>query len=884
MNIQIGKENGRGWNGIAGLLLSTMLTLVIILGSQTVCLATSVTLQWDANTDSDLAGYKVYYQADSSSTPFEANTPVDVKSTTTATVSGLDSNHAYYFAVTAYNSSGEESDYSDVVSVPELVSPTTSITYPAVSATVNGTVSVAASASDNVGVSRVEFYVNNVLQTTDTASPYVFSWNTSGLSAGSYTLMTKAYDAAGNVGQSGSVVVTVANDTTAPTTSISSPANGSTLSGTATITAGASDNVGVSKVEIYANGTLLFAGNSSPYSYSWNTKSVANGSYALIAKAYDAAGNVGQSGSVSVTVFNDTTVPTVSITAPSAGSTVSGTVAVTASASDNVGVSKVEIYRSGTLLSTVSASPYSYSWNTKSVTNGSYPLMAKAYDAAGNVGQSANVTVTVNNDTTVPTVTAFTLPATATSLTVPVSSLTATDNVAVAGYMITTSSTAPAATASGWSATVPTSFTFTATGAQTAYAWAKDAAGNVSAGVSAKTTISVSGFTTDTIIGETSVLSGKDSGNGNLLLVQSASLAKTATIQSMSFYVTTAAGKLRMGIYDATGTGGGPGKLLATTAEITPAAGWNKANVTTAVSLNSGTYWLAFLPSSGSLSCSNTYASGTVKWAGYTYGTMPATFPATQGSMTAHWSFYATLNSAPTVTSFTLPATATSLTVPVSSLTATDDVAVTGYMITTSSTAPAATATGWSTTAPTSFTFTATGAQTAYAWAKDAAGNVSAGVSASTTISIPSTIGETNILSGNDSGNGNLLLVQSASLTKTATIQSMSFYVTSATGKLRMGIYDATGTGGGPGKLLATTAEITPAAGWNKANVTTAVSLNAGTYWLAFLPSSGSMGCSNTYASGTAKWANYTYGTMPAAFPAIQGSMTAHWSFYATLN
>ena len=91
-------------------------------------------------------------------------------------------------------------------------------------------------------------------------------------------------------------------------------------------------------------------------------------------------------------------------------------------------------------------------------------------------------------------------------------------------------------------------------------------------------------------------------------------------------------------------------------------------------------------------------------------------------------------NTAPIVTSFTMPATASVLTVLVTSLTATDDVGVTGYLITTSSTAPSATDAGWTTNAPTSFTFSAAGTQTAFAWAKDLAGHVSASRSATVTI------------------------------------------------------------------------------------------------------------------------------------------------------
>jgi hypothetical protein len=98
-----------------------------------------------------------------------------------------------------------------------------------------------------------------------------------------------------------------------------------------------------------------------------------------------------------VTGSSDTTAPTVSVTAPTAGATVSGTTTISASASDNVGVTSVGFYVGTTLLGTDTSSPYSYSWATTSYTNGAYSLSAKAYDAAGNVGTSASVSVTVSN-------------------------------------------------------------------------------------------------------------------------------------------------------------------------------------------------------------------------------------------------------------------------------------------------------------------------------------------------------------------------------------------------------------------------------------------------------------------------------------------------------
>src|SRR6185312_17134232 len=91
-----------------------------------------------------------------------------------------------------------------------------------------------------------------------------------------------------------------------------------------------------------------------------------------------------------------------------------------------------------------------------------------------------------------------------------------------------------------------------------------------------------------------------------------------------------------------------------------------------------------------------------------------------------------------------------------------------------------------------------------------------------------------------DSNNGNLLLAQKAVLTQTAVAQSMSFYVTKAAGNLVLGIYGNAGSG--PGTLLATTASFATVRGWNTHLVISPVRLSAGTYWLAYLPSSNSLG------------------------------------------
>jgi hypothetical protein len=96
----------------------------------------------------------------------------------------------------------------------------------------------------------------------------------------------------------------------------------------------------------------------------------------------------------------DTTAPSTSVTAPTSGATVSGTVSVTATASDNVGVTKMEVWIDGALrTSNTNATSISYSWNTTTFANGSHSIVSKAYDAAGNIGSSTTISVTVNNTT-----------------------------------------------------------------------------------------------------------------------------------------------------------------------------------------------------------------------------------------------------------------------------------------------------------------------------------------------------------------------------------------------------------------------------------------------------------------------------------------------------
>ena len=159
-------------------------------------------------------------------------------------------------------------------------------------------------------------------------------------------------------------------DTTAPVTSMTSPANGSTLSGSLQVQASASDNVGVTRVEFYLDGVLSWTENNAPYCYTgdtssvcnaWDTTQVTNTSHTFYTKAYDAAGNIGTSPSVTVTVNNNTFVSTY---------TLSGT--ISSSGGGVLDGARLTLYDGTTKLTTTSNTAGYYNFNN--VKNGNYTL------------------------------------------------------------------------------------------------------------------------------------------------------------------------------------------------------------------------------------------------------------------------------------------------------------------------------------------------------------------------------------------------------------------------------------------------------------------------------------------------------------------------------
>lgn len=279
--------------------------------------------------------------------------------------------------------------------------PSISITSPASGASISGTVTVSANATDSAGVVSVQFRVDGSnVGSAITAAPYSYSLNTTTLSNGNHTLTATAIDTNDLSATSAGVTFAVKNTSAPLAVSITSPASGATVSGTITVSANATDSATVTSVQFRVDGNNAGAADTvAPYNLSLNTTTLSNGNHTLTAVATDSSNKTATSGGVIINVNNvSNSSPTVSISSPAPGAPVSGTITIRATASSPAGIATVQFLVDSANLSTpVIASPYSVSWDTTTVADGSHTLTATATDNSGKVATSSHVIVTVAN-------------------------------------------------------------------------------------------------------------------------------------------------------------------------------------------------------------------------------------------------------------------------------------------------------------------------------------------------------------------------------------------------------------------------------------------------------------------------------------------------------
>jgi len=287
------------------------------------------------------------------------------------------------------------------------IHPTAVITEPASGQTVSGNVLVETLVIDNIEIDKVEFYINSQIVYTDSIAPdYNYLWNTDSLPDDeNYVISIIAYDEVGNEGPSTAITVHLDNyDNINPSGLIMYPYAGQIISGQQTISILAEDNAGIDSVDFFINNVLVYSDFVEPYEYDWNTEfEFEDANHIIGSIVTDLAGNQFEIPSISVFVNNipnDNVPPTISISNPVSGQTVSGAINFTVNVDDNVGIAQVEFFIDGYSLGVVTEEPYSYLWDTTSnigAHGDEHALSAIVIDTAGNTSFSQPILVIVAN-------------------------------------------------------------------------------------------------------------------------------------------------------------------------------------------------------------------------------------------------------------------------------------------------------------------------------------------------------------------------------------------------------------------------------------------------------------------------------------------------------
>lgn len=275
----------------------------------------------------------------------------------------------------------------------DRTAPTIGITSPTSSAVVSGTTTIAATAQDDIGVTRVEFAIDGARIATDTTAPFTAAWDTRPSALGYHTVHATAFDAAGRSTTS-LAVVTIA-DLTAPTVVLAGPVANSTVGGLVNVTADATDDRAVSRVEFSIDAKLVATDTAAPFTYTWNADAVALGAHRITARAVDPAGRA-TSTSIALTVA-DLAPPSVTLTAPGPNAflTVASKVTIGATAADNRKIARVEFWIDGVLKLKDTTAPFAYVWTVPTPKGVKHTLLARAVDTANRTAD-ASVTVTAN--------------------------------------------------------------------------------------------------------------------------------------------------------------------------------------------------------------------------------------------------------------------------------------------------------------------------------------------------------------------------------------------------------------------------------------------------------------------------------------------------------
>ncbi len=270
--------------------------------------------------------------------------------------------------------------------------------------TVYATVEIKIVASDDKGITKIDLYINNEKKQETTATSLTYSWDTTLLQDGTYQLKAVAYDTANQTSEK-TITLYVNNAATPPPPQQDLPpvvifqnlTNGATVSGEITLQVSITDDFGIEKVDFYINNNIINTYNDS-FNYTLNTRNYINGPLTLKVVAVD---TLQQSTTQQITIFinnvsNDLP-PQVTIQYPQNNQIISGIITISATATDDYQITKMELYLNNNLIYTSYSNSLVYQLNTLSYANNTYLIKAVAYDNVSQTGYS-EISIIVYNE------------------------------------------------------------------------------------------------------------------------------------------------------------------------------------------------------------------------------------------------------------------------------------------------------------------------------------------------------------------------------------------------------------------------------------------------------------------------------------------------------
>lgn len=344
----------------------------------------NISIEAYANDPSGIEGMEFEVETNSVAMTFDSVTGHWTASLDTTTL--IDGLHT--INVKATDKAGNVGSTSITVTI-DNTPPFADIVAPSNNSYVRGTIEIEVTGGD-INFNRTELFINGRLRVSWNASgTKTYHWNTATLTDGTYIIVLKVYDNADNF-TTDEILVTV--DNTPPIAEVRTPAPFDYVKGNCNITIFAYDT-NLNSIQLSIDGSNFpLVSTNGIHSFVWDTSSI-NGMRTIVLSVYDKAGTKTER---TISVTADNTLPSVSITNPQAGASLSGTVVINFIASDtDASLELVQLFIDQSVFNVTGET--SYQWDTTTVGDGAHIIRLVTYDKAGNTAETSLSVNTVNS-------------------------------------------------------------------------------------------------------------------------------------------------------------------------------------------------------------------------------------------------------------------------------------------------------------------------------------------------------------------------------------------------------------------------------------------------------------------------------------------------------